>query len=111
MRAKGAKHLSFIVIEITILNPTTSDHNQINRLSKFVPVRTKKLAQPTLNFITEGGAFLYLRCNGYRQATLCSVRRNYEQEKMFGVKFTPFLLTPLNIRTSSKPSLWPKLQC
>ncbi len=73
MRAKRAEDLPLVVVEITILDPSTCDHNHIDWLSEIAPNSAKDLAQSPLNLITEGCPLLYLRCNGYREATLFSL--------------------------------------
>ena len=73
MRAKSPEHLSFVVVEITILNPPTRDHHHINWLGKIMTDGSKYIAQPTLNFITEGCPLFYLCCDGYRETTLWSL--------------------------------------
>jgi len=78
LRAKRSEHLSSIVIELTILNTATGNHDHIERLCEIMPVRSEQFTQTALYLVPNRGSLFYLRCNGDRKATLCRFRGNYE---------------------------------
>ncbi|MEN9846224.1 MAG: hypothetical protein RIS36_1371 [Pseudomonadota bacterium] len=102
--------LATIVIEVAVLNTTTGDHDYVDGLGEVVTDSAKCLAQAALDLVPNVGALLYLCCNGDGEPAFIRCRWNYEQEKVLGVKFTPVLLAPVYIRSSSKPGLGPVLQ-
>jgi hypothetical protein len=65
VRAKRSENLSFVVVEIAILDSTTCDKDDIYGLGKIMSMRTKDVAEPALNLIPERCSLLYLRCYSY----------------------------------------------
>jgi len=72
-------------------------------------IGAKDLTQAALYLVSNVSALLYLCCNGYGESALFRFRWYYEQEKMLGVQFTPLLLAPVDIRSSSKSGIRPEL--
>lgn len=77
-RAKRSEHLTSIVIELTVLDAATGNHDHIERFGEIMTDRSEEFTQTALYLVPNRGSLLYLRCNGYREATLCRFRGNYE---------------------------------
>ena len=78
LRAKRSEHLSSIIIELTILNTATGNHDHIERFCEILADCSKEFTQTALYLVPNRGSLFYLRCNGDRKATLCRFRGNYE---------------------------------
>jgi hypothetical protein len=77
-RSKRSKHLTSIVIELTVLDAATGNYDDIERLCEIVTDSSEEFTQTALYLVPNRGSLLYLRCNGDRETTLGCFRGNYE---------------------------------
>jgi hypothetical protein len=77
-RAKRSEHLASIVIELTVLDATTGNHDHIEGFCEIMTDSPEEFAQAALYLVPNRCSLLYLRCDGYCEAALCRFRGNYE---------------------------------